>query len=139
MSDLLPASEKIEKPLLTRVFETAIITGVSVIVAGVVGSAVAFMWSKAINVENLIRTATENIEATQVVYGEAIEKNTKSIIKLTEEIEALRKNSYPESEVYSMSPDDELAPPQTKAAPKILPQDFEQRIPVQEALRSYKN
>ena len=108
-----------EKSLHTRILETAIITGVSVMVASIIGSAFAFVWSKAINFDDSLKRATEKIEATQIVYGEAIEKNAK-------ELEELKKILTPTVKTNSALKMSESEAPVPK-----------ERVPVQEALRSY--
>lgn len=105
-----------DKSLFARVLDTAIITGVSVIVASTIGSAVAFMWSKAINFDAALVEATKEIRATQEVYGRAIDANTKAIQEF--------KNI--------VSPTPKIAPSAKMALPEI------QQEPIQEALQNYR-
>lgn len=115
-----------DKTLFRRVYETAVITGVSIIVASIIGSAFGFMWTKFTTMDDSIKKSTDKLEATQIVYGEAIDKNTKAIEELKLEIART-------PVVSSLRPRSEAMPSEEK----ILPKETE-RIPVQETLKSFR-
>jgi len=71
--------EEQKKSLVSRMFDTVILTAASAVVLTLLGAAVTFMWDKAVNVDASIDRALVGVEVIQKVAAEEIDKLKESV------------------------------------------------------------